>query len=113
MASHGAVCQRCSGTGRIGGHGPAIVSQHPVTQVVTDKRPLKVQGDEDYRWARQNGRGDHSWILPAEIFDHLLPDPKCFRVMDDFVVSVRSYRSEQDAIAGLSVACIRWARSKK
>jgi uncharacterized protein (TIGR02996 family) len=94
-------------------HGPAVVAAQPVTAVrLSDKRPVKSKGREAYTWSCAKARVLPEFHdLPPDLFDQLLPDPKCVRVRDGFILSARDYDFEADAVAGVGRACVRWARA--
>jgi hypothetical protein len=92
-------------------HGPAIVAAQPVRRVtLSDKRPVKAEGIEEYTWACRR-RSLEAYELPGQLFDAILPDQRCIRVRDGIIHATLTYQSEADAFAGLSRSCLRYARS--
>ena len=99
------ICHRCRGTGRIDGHGPAIVAAQPVQQVtLSDRRPAvtntvnRLENPICFSWFRATDF-DAPARLPAPLFNAL---------------TIRAYRkdygTEASAQAALSHACLAWAR---
>ena len=101
----GGICKLCNGSGTMPGHGPAIVSRHPVERVVTEKRPT-LNGTA---WAMYRGderRTENSWEIPAAIFK-LMP-----RGANDGPLW-RNFPSEQAARDALEChALIVWAKQQ-
>lgn len=104
-------CSTCLGTGRSGGHGPAIVACQPVGSVVlTDRTPYhNVAGV--WIWvssAAGSGRMD-SAVLPRELYSML-------EASVDIVSRMRgvatAYATQALALDALSLAALAWARDR-
>lgn len=89
-------CPRCSGTRRVGGHGPAVVLAAPVESVIlTDRRP------------HQYSPGNWHWISRAErdwTFSEAIPS-ELFALLH-----ANTFSSPADAVAELSRVAVAWAR---
>lgn len=107
------MCQRCQGSGRVGGHGPAIVRAAPIERiVVTDREPAR-SGDDQYRWVPtgcDTWRHMESATLPDKIFA-LLPIERWRQSMVSGRHLISSvYPTPAAAHAVVSAGLIRWAK---
>lgn len=88
-------------------HGPAIVRAQPVEVVrLIDRRCL----NHEHAWSRahtEQGQNYHTFAhwLPSDIYDLMQPPP------DNYITTF--YHSDAKANAAVSVACLRWARSRR
>jgi hypothetical protein len=93
-------------------YGPTWVRSQPLVQVtLTDKEPLKEDGSNRWRWINWKTTNNATWELPRPVFDCLLPDVACVRVIDGPRMCGRVYNEKSDALDAVSRACLRWARS--
>jgi uncharacterized protein (TIGR02996 family) len=101
------ICKSCKGTGNVG-HGPAIVRSTPLEAVRLSDREPYTENETRYCWYGGTNRvGFHPQSdLPMEVFD-ILPGP----VITSVPTSHRRFASEAEAVAALSDALIRWAKS--
>ncbi len=104
-------CPACSGVGRVNAHGPQVLAEHPVEQIMaTGVSPFhSAHGEFGFdRWAFVTGNGGGDPQLR-----HLIPDI-VWDVMDGRRDGrgARLYESHQSAIDDVGVGMIRWAKSK-
>lgn len=100
-------CPRCHGTGRTPGHGPEVVSRHPVTRVVATPDPI---------WQRTDGKwvaGVGRWlgaVVGTDPSETPLPDD----VWQAFSDTDKGwpYPSREAAVEALSRALVDWAREQ-
>lgn len=97
------LCDNCHGTGRTGGHGPAVVKAAPIERVMlTDVSPRPVDGERRrFLWLEQD--------LPRCLFDMLPLDDCPFLTATNW----KRFPSKQAALDALSHACLVWAKSAK
>ncbi len=101
------ACPDCRSTGRIGGHGPALVQSQPLEEVrLTDRRPHRDEDDGLWRWYA--GDRDMEDILPPEICRHMKEAVKRLAVTAMGHEAV--FRTEADANAALSAGLLSWAK---
>lgn len=77
-------------------HGPAIMRQHPVEVVTTEKKPIFQMPHRKYRWFQHLVGNICSWEIPPSMWSEKLSGP---------------YTTDADALAALSRALIQWART--
>jgi uncharacterized protein (TIGR02996 family) len=97
-------CDTCSGTGRIGGHGPAIMRAQPVREVqLTDREPDHEE-DNLWRWYAGYEAPD---AIPRELARAMTP---AIRTHGAFALgNEAAFPSKEAAQQALSAAALLWA----
>lgn len=101
-------CPRCHGTGRTPGHGPEVVSRHPVRKVtITDREPYCRAG-VSWVWLDNDYANRPGTVIPEPVYSRMMvaaygPDIDCSEI---------EFHTREAAMDALSRALVDGARKK-
>ena len=101
-------CSECHGTGRVGGHGPAIVRQQPIERVVTERKSLGYAGG--WCWFTEGDRLDTPDVLPTILIPAMNEVIRANETACTLLGGMVRFDTEAAAMQAMSQALLAWAK---